>query len=396
MLKERLYYADTYCKKFTTRVVNEAQNSEGNWHIELENTAFYPTGGGQPHDSGTLNGIQVLHVDEVDGKIQHTIAEHLNSAGEVEGIIDWELRFDHMQQHAGQHILTAAFVKLYNIPTVSFHLGKEMVTIDLDVEEVSTEQLDAVESLANEIILENRPIETKWVTQDEVEQYTLRKQVAVTDEIRLVIIPNFDYNGCGGTHPSSTGQINAIKILSTEKHRQKVRVHFVCGGRVRKQLHRKTQILTEASQLLSAPEAAIGDAVRQLLKANHLYGKSLDETHEALLTYEVKDLLQKKTHGIVKVAYKEKTVKELQKLARLLVAEDEYAIVLFVAESENQLQFVAARGKLVETSMKKVSSAALSLINGKGGGKDSFVQGGGERIASSEVLLKVMENSLGK
>ena len=145
----------------------------------------------------------------------------LGSVTEVEGVLDWERRFDHMQQHAGQHILSAAFVELFGFPTVSFHLGKEVVSIDLDVEDVSSEQLNAVEKLANDIILENRLIEIKWVTEDELHHYPLRKQLAVTDEIRLVIIPDFDYNGCGGTHPSSTGQVSALKILSTEKHEVK-------------------------------------------------------------------------------------------------------------------------------------------------------------------------------
>ncbi|MFK4998913.1 alanyl-tRNA editing protein [Bacillus sp. N9] len=185
---------------------------------------FYPTGGGQPFDMGTLNGIEVLNVEEVDGEIHHTVSKRLDTTDEIEGVIDWERRFDHMQQHTGQHILTSAFVELFGLHTVSFHLGKEICTIDLDVEHVSSEQLVAAERLANEVILKNLPIETKWVTGDELEQYSLRKELAVTDDIRLVIIPNFDYNGCGGTHPSSTGQVSAIKILATEKQKQK----YVC------------------------------------------------------------------------------------------------------------------------------------------------------------------------
>lgn len=141
-----------------------------------------------------------------------------------------------MQQHAGQHILTAAFVELFNLPTVSFHLGSEQVTIDLAVDTISEDQLLAAEALANDIILENRPIETTWITENELENYNLRKDVAVTGDIRLVIIPNFDYNGCGGTHPISTGQVSAIKILGTEKMKGNIRVSFVCGQRVLKEL----------------------------------------------------------------------------------------------------------------------------------------------------------------
>ncbi|MBO0586629.1 alanine--tRNA ligase-related protein [Sporosarcina sp. E16_8] len=393
MLKDRLYYADPYRNSFTAQIIKTAQDAEGNHYVVLDNTAFYPTGGGQPHDLGTLNGIAVLNVEEVEDEIRHTLADSLGSATEVEGVIDWERRSDHMQQHAGQHILSAAFVELFEFPTVSFHLGKEIVSIDLDVEDVSPEQLNSVEKLANDIILENRLIEIKWVTEDELHHYPLRKQLAVTDEIRLVIIPNFDYNGCGGTHPSATGQVSALKILSTEKHRGKVRVHFVCGGRVLQQLQRKNQELAETSRLVSAPDDGVADAVQKLLEMNHSLEKSLENAQEALLAFESKALLDQQEQGIVKAFFTDRTVQQLQKLARLLVAEADEIIVLLVAENDNRLQFVAARGASVETSMKQVSSAALPLINGKGGGNESFVQGGVERLISAEQLLTVMEGS---
>jgi len=393
MLKDRLYYADPYCKSFTAQIIKAAQDTEGNHYVELDNTAFYPTGGGQPHDTGTLNGIAVLNVEEVKDEIRHTLAESLGSATEVEGAIDWDRRFDHMQQHAGQHILSAAFVELFEFPTVSFHLGKEIVSIDLDVEDVSPKKLDAVEKLANDIILENRLIEIKWVTEDQLHHYPLRKQIAVTDEIRLVIIPDFDYNGCGGTHPSATGQVSALKILSTEKHRGKVRVHFVCGGRVLQQLQRKNQELAGTSRLLSAPDDGVADAVQKLLETNHSLEQSLADAQEALLTFEAQALFVQQDQGIVKALFTDRTVQQLQKLARLLVAEADDITVLLVAENDNRLQFVAARGASVETSMKQVSAATLPLINGKGGGNDAFVQGGGERLVSAEQLLTVMEDS---
>lgn len=393
MLKNRLYYLDPYCKSFQTHIVKETQDTEGNNYVVLDNTAFYPTGGGQPHDTGSLNGVSVLNVEEVDGEIRHFVAESLGSVNQVEGIVNWARRFDHMQQHAGQHILSAAFVELFEFPTVSFHLGKDIVSIDLDTEEITSKQLETVEKLSNEIILENRSIETKWVTEAELEQYPLRKQLAVTDEIRLVVIPKYDYNGCGGTHPSTTGQVSALKILSTEKHRGKTRVYFVCGKRILKQLHRKTGILADASKLLSAPEEGINATIQKLLETNHLLVKSLEETQEALLAFEAKALLNTQKQGVVKAIFVGRTVQQLQKIAKLLVTESDETIVLLVAENENRLQFVAARGALVKISMKQVSSATLPIINGKGGGSDAFVQGGGELI-SAEVLLQAMEESV--
>lgn len=393
MLKDRLYYMDSYCRLFTTQISKTSLDADGDTYVVLGNTAFYPTGGGQPHDTGTLNGISVLNVEEVDREIRHFVAEPLDSGEQVEGVIDWQRRFDHMQQHAGQHILSAAFIECFDFPTVSFHLGTDNVSIDLDTENISPEQLDTVEQMANKIILENRPIELKWVTENELSQYPLHKQIAATGEIRLVIIPDYDYNGCGGTHPNTTGQVSTLKILSTEKHRGKTRVHFVCGNRVLQQLHRKTTILTDASKSLSAPEDGINAAVQKLLETNHSLEKELKEAHETLLTFEAEKLLDTQQNRLVKAVFTGRTVQQLQKLARLLVAESDEIIALLVADNEDRLQFVAARGASVETSMKQISTATLPIINGKGGGSDAFVQGGGERTVTAEELLQTMEAS---
>lgn len=391
MLKDRLYYKNSYCKSFTTQISKIAQDENGNPYVILDNTAFYPTGGGQPHDTGTLNGFTVLNVEEADGEIRHFIAETLDSTKQVEGVINWERRFDHMQQHAGQHILSAAFIECFDFPTVSFHLGTDNVSIDLDTENISHEQLEAVEKMANEIILENRPIECIWVTENELSKYPLHKEIVATGEIRLVIIPNYDYNGCGGTHPSTTGQVSALKILSTEKHRGKTRVHFVCGNRVLEQLHRKTNILTDASRSLSAPEDGVSTAIQNLLATNHSLEKELKEAQEALLTFEAKALLNTQQQRMIKARFTGRTIQQLQKLARLLIAESDEVIVLFVAENEDRLQFVAARGASIETDMKQISIATLPIINGKGGGSNAFVQGGGERTVTAEELLQTME-----
>lgn len=394
MLKNRLYYVDPYCKKFISTIVSASQDKDGNPYIVLENTAFYATGGGQPHDTGTLNGISVINVEEVDDEIRHFIEEEIDSTEEVEGMINWERRFDHMQQHAGQHILSAAFADLFEFPTVSFHLGKDIVSIDLDTVEIKLEQLERVEKMANQVILENRAIQTKWVTESELKQYPLRKQLAVKDEIRLVVIPDFDYNGCGGTHPSTTGQVSAIKIMSSEKTRGQMRVYFVCGERVLQQLQRKTTVLTNASRLLSSPEEDVSTAIEKLLASTHLLEKSLKKKQENIMVFEVKELLSTVKESMIKAVFTGKTVKELQKIAKLLLAESDEIIVLLVAENENKLQFVAARGTDVKTSMKQVSSAVLPLINGKGGGNDALVQGGGELKVSAEDLLQAMKNVL--
>ncbi|WOV87717.1 alanine--tRNA ligase-related protein [Sporosarcina oncorhynchi] len=395
MLKDRIYYKDAYRQTFTSRILHTGTDEQGRPYAVLDNTAFYPTGGGQPHDTGTIDGIAVTDVEEFDGEIRHFLESALHSKDEVEGLIDWERRFDHMQQHAGQHILTAAFVELFGFPTISFHLGKGLVSIDLDVENISQQQLTAAENLANQIILENRPIETTFITEDELKNYNLRKQPSVTDEIRLVIIPEFDYNGCGGTHPDSTSEIGLLKIISTEKQKRKVRVQFACGNRILQQLHRKHEELSAASKLLSAPEDGIATAIEKLLESNRIAEKALVDAKENLLTYEAKELLAEQTDSIVKATFTHRTVQELQQLARLLVGEgNDSVIALLAAENEDKLQFVAARGVSATASMKMVSATVLPTINGKGGGNDTFVQGGGEKTISVVDLANLMESSI--
>lgn len=383
-------------KEFTTKGAFQRQDSEGNWYIILEETAFYPTGGGQPYDTGTLNGVRVTNVEEKEGEIRHFLEKELDEINVIKGVIDWDRRFDHMQQHAGQHILTAAFVELYQYETSSFHLGKEIVTIDIDVESLTEDIISAVEGRANEIILENRPIETKWATEAEALQYNLRKKLSVKEDIRLVIIPNYDYNGCGGTHPSSTGQVSAIKILDWEKQRGKARIRFVCGNRILKQLHNKHTDSLELSRLLSAPEAELPAAAQKLLDTNKVLSKTIDELKEQLLKYEADELVTNakiiKEQMVISNAFHNRTVQELQKLARITANQSVEANIFLVTENGSQLQFVCTRGSAASLNMKEIVKEILPLINGKGGGNESTAQGGGEAVMSGDALLRKIDS----
>ncbi|WP_412729379.1 alanyl-tRNA editing protein [Cytobacillus praedii] len=390
-LENKLYYQDPYIKSFTTYLKDQQKDEQGRVYAILEETAFYPTGGGQPHDTGTLNGIKVTDVEEVNGEICHYLAQPFSEPGEITGEIDWERRFDHMQQHAGQHILSAAFEEQFGYATVSFHLGNEVLTIDLDIEELSDEQASEAEDLANRIILENRVIETKWVTMDELSSYRLRKQLSVTENIRLVIIPDFDYNGCGGTHPHSTGEVRAIKILDWEKQRKKIRVHFVCGDRVLNQLHQKQKEIKRLTSILNAPAESLADMAKKLSEDKKMLEKSIEELKDELVAYEAKDLLANgKSSGnglMISKQFKKRPIQEVQKLARSVTAQSEEAVVFFVNDAEEKLQFVCAKGKVPSSSMKEITNKLLPLINGKGGGNDLFAQGGGEALITAEQLF---------
>lgn len=383
-----LYYQDSFLKQFHADVLRVGQDDTGHF-IVLSNTAFYPTGGGQPHDTGTINGIEVVNVEKVDDEIRHYVAEAVALTGTVEGILNWERRFDHMQQHAGQHILTAAFVEQFGFETVSFHLGSSYVSIDLNVEHVSSEQLRQAEARANEIIREARPIETKFVTEDELAAYTLRKEVQAEGDIRLVIIPNFDYNGCGGTHPKSTAEVQMIKILETESMRSNVRVHFICGERVVNGFSARKDVLCAVAKKLSVPEFEAADALDKYVATATRNEKELAKAKEALLEFEGAALANE---GVVARAFESRSIQELQKLARVIVATNADAVALLVALNDGKLQFVAARGANVAISMKDVSSVALQMLGGKGGGSDQLVQGGGDAIVSAEALLDAMQS----
>lgn len=392
---QKLFYKDVYLREFQAKGWVQKQDESGNWYVVLDRTAFYPTGGGQPYDAGTLNGVQVMNVEEIAGEIRHFVAHKLDQLDEVSGIIDWERRFDHMQQHAGQHVLTAALVELFQLETVSFHLGKEICTIDLNTEGLSPDIITSVEKRANEIILENRPIETKWVTKDEALQYDLRKELAVTEDIRLVIIPEFDYNGCGGTHPNSTGQIGSIKVLSWERQKNKARVQFVCGGRVLKQLGQKHSTILSLSRILSATEEEMNHAVQKLQDSNKSLGKKVEELSEEILQYEAEKLFSSTEEwngiNVISKVFHDRTIKELQKLAKIMINRFSDINLFFIAENGNQLQVVCARDALATLNMNGIIRQVLPLINGKGGGSESSAQGGGEKTLSGEELLDSIE-----
>lgn len=364
-MKELLYYQDAMIREFKATVIRSDVESDGRNFVVLSNTAFYPTGGGQPHDTGTLNNVAVVDVEKVEDEIRHYVNGDASTlTGEVHGELNWQRRFDHMQQHAGQHILTAAFVELFNAPTVSFHLGTEHATIDIAVDALTDEQLAVAEERANDIILENRPIETKWITEDGLSQYNLRKDVTVTGDIRLVIIPDYDYNGCGGTHPTATGKVSAIKILGTEKMKGNVRISFVCGQRVLAELTMRKTVLTDVARQLSVPEIDAAAALTKLMAAQKTTEKALTTAKEELLTYEAKTLATS-TNQIITATFQNRSVQELQKLARIIVAERLEAIVFVISENDDKLQFVATRGTQVEMSMKNIVASVLPLINGK-------------------------------
>ncbi|MFD1737272.1 DHHA1 domain-containing protein [Bacillus salitolerans] len=394
-MTHKLYYDDPYIHSFSSNVLKQDKDETGNWYVVLQETAFYPTGGGQPHDTGTLGDSNVINVEEIDGEIRHYLDKELCHLTNVEGQVNWDRRFDHMQQHAGQHILSAAFEELYEYKTVSFHLGKEFLTIDLDIENLSEDKAQLVESLANKIVREGRLIETRWVSNEELNNYTLRKEISVKEDIRLVIIPDFDYNGCGGTHPLTTSQVGVIKILGWERQNKIIRLQFICGNRVLSQFQSKHRILTEVSQLISSPEEGIKETISKLLENMKQQAKCLEEVKDQLLIYEAKDLMSLESYReddiiILCKVFDNRPISDLQKIARYITDATANSTTLFVTDFQNRMQILCASGEDSSINSKEIVSKALPIINGKGGGNARLAQGGGDLAISKKLLLEKM------
>lgn len=396
-LEQKLYYTDAYKQDFTTKVIKQDYDKGGNLYVILNETAFYPTGGGQPHDTGTLNGIAVLGVEEVDEEIRHFIAEQLHTE-EVEGKINWERRFDHMQQHAAQHILSAAFWDYFNIPTIGFHLGKETVTIDLETENLHAETVEKAVQIANKIVFENHPILIKWMNLEEAKTLPLRKEPTMTENIRVVIIENFDYNGCGGTHPKRTGEVGPIQVLGWQRNKGSIRLTFIAGWRTLKLMGQQQQIMKNVSKQLNSSEADIPAKVAQLLTSQKENEKAMQTMTEKLLYTEANELLQQPTkiHAgiLISKVFTNRSMQEIAKLSAIITEQQEHAITYFVIENEDKLQCILACGKTVTLDMNTLLKEALPTIEGKGGGNKKIARGGGKAMMSGDEFLNQLISSL--
>ncbi|MBX0353995.1 alanyl-tRNA editing protein [Bacillus toyonensis] len=396
-MEQKLYYIDAYTKDFTTKIIKQDYDKEDNLYVVLNETAFYPTGGGQPYDTGTLNGTLVTNVEEVNGEIRHFIAEQLETA-EIEGKINWERRFDHMQQHAAQHILSAAFWDHFNIPTIGFHLGKETVTIDLETENLPAETIEKAVQIANNIVFENHPIRIQWMNLEEAKTLPLRKEPTLTENIRVVIIENFDYNGCGGTHPRRTGEVGLIQVLNWERNKGGIRLTFIAGWRTLKLMGQQQQIMKDVSKQLNSSETDIPAKVAQLLISQKENEKAIQTMNEKLLFAEANELLQQpaEIHAgfLISKVFTNRSMQEVAKLSAIIIEQQEHAITYFVIENDDKLQCILACGKTVTLDMNALLKDALPAIEGKGGGNKKSARGGGKAIMSGDEFLHQLISSL--
>ena len=385
-MTERLDWQDVTLREWTARLVAQREGNQ----VALDRSAFYPEGGGQPADHGTINGVAVLDVQAADdGTIWHTLAAPLG-ASSVECALDWPRRFDHMQQHHGQHLLSAAFENLTDAHTVAFHLGANGVTIDLDVPRLSVEQLAAVEELANFVIWEDYPVNARFVAPSELASIRLRKPPSVTGAIRVVSVADFDHSACGGTHPRSTGSVGVLHIRGTERRGATTRVEFVCGRRALHDLRWKNTALGRLASSFSGSQEQVEAAVTRLREAESAARKNLQAANTHLLQAEARELVAAapviRNVPVVAQIWPDRDSNDVRTLAQAVA--DAGGIALFGVQQPKAQLFFAGGGGAVNcgTLLREV----IAPWGGKGGGSANQAQGG---LPSTEHLAATIEQA---
>lgn len=391
-MTSRLYYEDSELSQAMVNIVASGEDENGTYAV-LDQTCFYPEGGGQPSDIGYIGEVRVVDVQSVEDEIRHYTADPLPT-GSFKAEIDWNRRWDHMQQHAGQHVLSAVLDDHHHLKTASFHLGQERVSIDLNATQISNIQLQQAERAANEIIRKHLPISTQWVSDVEAQTMALRKPPAVTGEIRLVKIDGVDLNACGGTHPKNTADIGMIKIIGTEKAKGGTRVYFLCGNRAMDHFNLLLDQTNELVQKLNAPLADLPTAADALLREKAEQDKEMKELRTKLLEAEAQMIQPESGTGIIHQVFSGRPVKEVQQLARLTVAQHPEAVLLFMIIEDESIRFVCAKGEQAEGNMKTVLQELLQLTDGKGGGNAQLAQGGGKTEHTPDVFFQTFQSSL--
>jgi len=374
----RLYYKDAYCTEFDAQIMDRVPGPQGTTGIILDATCFYPTSGGQPCDHGTLDSLPVVEVLEQDGEIVHC-ATGEPAGSVVHGRILWPRRFDHMQQHTGQHILSQAFLQVLGAQTVSFHLGDEVSTIDLDCAALEPAQIEAVEDRANEIVLANRLVVTRFLRRDELSGIDLRKEPSVTGDIRVVEVEGFDRSACGGTHCARTGEVGPIAIRKWEKRGQEVRVEFLCGWRAVRDYRWKTATVNELALAFSVKDRELAAAVQRLVQEAGDNRRQLQHLQEEMVGVEAAKLLGKaqvwNNTRLVVHAFVDREMAQVRKLAGLLTQTPGTIALLGISGAPARLVFASAPD--VATDVAALLKKTCLAFGGNGGGQPHLAQGGG-------------------
>ena len=392
---ERLYYSDSHLIEFEARVVDVTDRVSGWTALVLDRTAFYPTGGGQPSDTGTLNGSRVVEcIDDGDNGVLHVVQGAAPGRDAiVRGRVDWSRRLDHIQQHTGQHILSQALVKLFNAPTKSFRVMDVSCEIDVDLNNPTTDVIERAVELANNVIWEDRSITILNVTPEQAAELPLRKESAREGELRLIEIEGFDLTPCGGTHAARTGEVGMIAVRSWLRAKGLTRIEFVAGMRALADYRKANKTAREIAALFSTGRDDAPQLAAQMVEENKELHRRIRVLEEDAAGVEAERLLATAQNGVVTRVFNGRDAESLKKLAHALISTPG-TIALLGSRDKDTARLVFARAADAPGDMSSLMREACAMLDGRGGGKPELAQGGGKNVDKLEDAITHAANSV--
>ena len=371
MDQNRLYYQSPYVKSFMCTVTSCEEGKKGTWTVTLNQTGFYPEGGGQPSDTGTLNGIPVVYVHEKDGKILHELEAPLEPGTLAQGIVDWQKRYDNMQQHTGEHILSGLVHKHFGYDNVGFHMGAEEVTVDFNGI-LTQEQLDELEDEANALVYANVPVKVLYPTEEELASIDYRSKKELTGQVRIVEIPGGDICACCGTHVENTGEVGIIKVRTMIHYKGGVRISMLCGRRALIDYRERLRDELSVSNLLSAKLALVPQAVEKLKNDCQEKEMTIGRLYQQILAGKVQALPD--SDGALTVFEDGLSPYQLRQFATMLYEQKKGRVVgaFSGSDAENVYQYALGSSSC---DMRCLSKALNGRLNGRGGGSALMAQG---------------------
>ncbi len=396
---ERLYYNDSHLIEFEARVVDISERVSDWTAVTLDRTAFYPTGGGQPSDTGTLNGLRVVEcIDDEDNGVLHVIQGRPPEVGTVvNGRVDWLRRLDHIQQHTGQHILSQAFVTLFKAATKGFRVLAECCEIDVELANPSNEVIERAVELANNVIWEDRQITIQTVSSQQAADLPLRKEPAREGDLRLIEIEGFDLTPCGGTHAFRTGEVGMIAVRHWERAKGLTRIEFVAGMRALADYRRANRTARDVAALFSSARDDAPALAARMLDENKELHRRVKELEVVAADIEAEELIlaaksvrsaaaDESSQQVISRVYSNRSAESLKQLAHALISH-ENVVALLASNDQETARLVFARSPNTAGDMNTLMKEACALLEGRGGGKPDFAQGGGKGVEKIQEAL---------
>ncbi|MEG0370726.1 MAG: DHHA1 domain-containing protein [Clostridium sp.] len=387
---EKLFYSDQSIKEFKVNVVNVIEKNNM-FHVALDATAFFPGGGGQPCDNGTIENIKVIDVYEEEGIIYHVLASQPKKTENLKCEINWDRRLDGAEQHLAQHVISGCFYEYFNGNTVGFHLGDEVSTVDI-MGFLEEDKIREAENLANEMIRRKLKVEILTPTKGEVKKLKLRRALPKTNEdIRVVKIHDLDINACCGIHLSNTIELQLIKIKRWEKDKGNTRIEYIAGNRAIKDTFKREEVLNKICNTLNAGEDDALKTINNIINSSKNLGEETKKLKNLLSEYETKELIDSGEKvgniTIISKTFKAEDTKYLNKLSAKLV-EGDNRVVLFASINNDKVNMIFASSKSIKKiDMSSILKDAITLIDGNGGGNTNLAQGAGKSVSNLENAM---------